>query len=128
MSKYPSLSEADAIIMDILWRNGETSSSAIQREIENTLGWSRQTVRTYLKRLMDKGMVDARQTKKRVFSYYPVVSKEDFVADKTGSFLNKYYDSLPHMFAGIVKNENISDSDLDELEAMIKKLRRKEDK
>lgn len=128
MSKYPDLSEADSIIMEILWRDTETSSSAILKEIEEPLHWSRQTVRTYLKRLMDKGLVGAKETKKRVYSYYPVVSKEDYAADKTGSFLNAYYDSLSHMVAGIVKNENITDSDLDELEALIKRLRNKEEK
>ena len=127
MSKYPNLSLADSKIMEILWRDGETTSSAILGEIEKTLSWSRQTVRTYLKRLMDKGLVDSRETTKRVYIYYPIVSKEEYAADKMGSFLNEYYDSLSHMVAGIVKNENVTDSDLDELEAMIKKLRHKED-
>ena len=128
MSRYPDLSEADSIIMEILWRDGETSSAAILKEIEDTLQWSRQTVRTYLKRLMDKGLVGAKETRKRVYSYYPIVSKENYAADKTGSFLNQYYDSLSHMVAGIVKHENISDSDLQELERMIKQLREKEEK
>ena len=128
MSKYPSLSEADSIIMETLWRDGEMSSSAILGEIEDSLGWTRQTVRTYLKRLMDKGLVGSKETTRRVYCYYPIVSKEKYAADKTGSFLNKYYDSLSHMVAGIVKNENISDKDLDELEVLIKKLRQKEDR
>lgn len=127
MSKYPELSEADSIIMNILWRDGAASSAAILSEIEDSLQWSRQTVRTYLKRLMDKGLVGAKEEKKRVYSYYPVVSKEDYAADKAGSCFNRYYDNLSHMVAGIVKNERISDSDLDELEALIKTLRSKED-
>ena len=128
MSKYPNLSEADSIIMKILWRDGETTSAAVLSEVENSLQWSRQTERTYLKRLMDKGLVGARETRKRVFCYYPVVSKEDYAADKTGSYFKQYYNSLSHMVAGIVENEDISDSDLAALEALIKKLRHKEEK
>ena len=127
MSRYPDMSDADSRIMEILWRDGETSSAAILKEIEDTLGWSRQTVRTYLKRLMDKGLAGARESKKRVFGYYPLVSREDYAADKTGSVLNSLYNgSLSHMVAGIVKNETVSDSELSALEALIKSLRQKE--
>jgi BlaI family penicillinase repressor len=127
MSRYPDLSDADSIIMEILWRDGETSSAMILGEIEGTLGWTRQTVRTYLKRLMDKGLVGTKEIKRRVFCYYPLVSRDDYAADKTGSFLNRYYDSnLAHMVAGIVKNEPISDSELDALETLIKELKNRE--
>ena len=121
MSRYPDLSDADSRIMEILWRNGEA-------EVEETLGWTRQTVRTYLKRLMDKGLVDAKEVTRRVFCYYPLVSRGEYAADKTGSFLSRYYNSnLAHMVAGFVKNESISDDELDELEALIKKLKSRED-
>ena len=125
MSKYPNLTEADSIIMEILWRDGECSSSAILKEVENKLDWTRQTVRTYLARLMDKGLVGTREINKREFRYYPAVTREEYAADKTGSIMNKYYGSLSHMVAGIVQNENITDSDLDELEKLIRRLRNK---
>jgi BlaI family penicillinase repressor len=123
MGKYPDLSDADSRIMEILWRDGEAGSTAIQKEVEETLGWSLQTVRTYLKRLMDKGLAGARETRRRVFSYFPTVSREDYAADKTGSVLSLYHGSLPHMVAGIVKNEDIPEHDLIELEALIRRLR-----
>lgn len=129
MSGYADMSEADSIIMELLWRNGEMSSAAILAEIEETLGWTRQTVRTYLKRLMDKGLVGAKEVKRRVFSYYPLVSRDDYAADKTGSFLSRFYDSsLAHMVAGIVKNEHVPESELNALEALIKELRNGEER
>lgn len=128
MSKYPNLSEADSVIMEILWRSGKAKSAAILTEIEDKLGWSRQTVRTYLIRLMEKGLVGAREINKRALEYYPLVSREEYAADKTGSLLNKYYGSLSHMVAGIIQNEDISDADLDELEKLIQHARKKETK
>ena len=126
MSKYPNLTDPDSIIMEILWRDGECSSAAILKEIASKLDWTRQTVRTYLARLMDKGLVGTKEINKRVYHYYPVVTREEYAADKTGSIFNKYYGSLSHMVAGIVQNENITDTDLDELEKLIQQLRRKE--
>jgi BlaI family penicillinase repressor len=114
--------------MEILWRSGESKSAAILKEIEDKLGWSRQTVRTYLIRLMEKGLVGAREINKRALEYYPLVSREEYAADKTGSLLNKYYGSLSHMVAGIIQNEDISDADLDELEKLIQHARKKETK
>jgi BlaI family penicillinase repressor len=126
MSKYPNLSEADSIIMEILWRDGECSSAAILKEIEDKLDWSRQTVRTYLIRLVEKGLVGTKEVNKRTYHYYPVVSRAEYAADKTGSLLNRYYGSLSHMVAGIIQKEDISDADLDELEKLIQRLRNKE--
>jgi BlaI family penicillinase repressor len=123
MSKYPNLTDADSIIMEILWRDGGCSSSELTRELESKLKWTRQTVRTYLARLIDKGLVAAREVSKRVYHYYPVVSREEYAADKSGSILHKYYGSLSHMVAGIVQNEKISDNELDELERLIQRLR-----
>lgn len=128
MSKYPDLSDADEIIMEILWRDGEVSSAAIVKEVSATLSWSRQTVGTYLSRLMDKGLVGAKKVSERAYRYFPVVSKEAYAADKTGSFFTKYYGSLSHMVAGIAQTADISEKDLAELEALIKEIRTKEGK
>jgi len=128
MSKYPNLTEADSVIMELLWRDGEAGSNAITEEIEDKLNWSRQTVRTYLTRLMEKGLIDARKINERVLRYYPIVSREEYAADKAKSLCNKYYGNVSQMVAGIVDNENISESDLNELENLIKQMKRQEGK
>ena len=125
MSKYPNLSEADSVIMEILWRDGACSSTAILKEIEDKLNWSRQTVRTYLVRLVEKGLVGTREVNKRAYQYCPVVSRAEYAADKAGSLLNKYYGSLPHMVAGILQQEDIPEADLDALEKLLQRARSK---
>ena len=126
MGRYPNLTEADSVIMEILWRDGECSSSDVQKEIEDKLDWSRQTVRTYLVRLVEKGLVGTKELSKRTFLYYPKVSKAEYAADKSGSILNRYYSSLSHMVAGLLQQENVSDEELDELENLIRRARSKE--
>lgn len=123
MGKYPSLTEAESIIMEILWRDGPTTSSKIRKEIKDVLNWSRQTVNTYLNRLVEKGLVEIEQISSRAYHYYPSISRDEYAADRTGSILNKYYDGLPHMIAGLIKNEKISDGELDELERLVQELK-----
>lgn len=123
MGKYPELSEPDKIIMEILWRDGECSSSAILKEIEDKLKWSRQTVRTYLVRLVDKGLVGTNVFSTRTYTYYPVVSKYEYAADKAETLMNAYYDSVPHLLASLLKKETLSEAEFDELEQLIREAR-----
>lgn len=123
MSKYPNLTEADSAIMELLWQQGRMNSAEILRQAGGKLGWTRQTVRTYLARLIDKGLVGSEELNKRDLIYYPVVSRREYAADRSGTILNRYYAGLADMVAGIVQSENVSDSDLDELESLIRKLR-----
>ncbi|MDD2503310.1 MAG: BlaI/MecI/CopY family transcriptional regulator [Clostridia bacterium] len=125
MSKYPNLSNADSTIMEILWRDGGAASSEIQEEVKEVLNWSRQTVNTYLNRLMEKGLVGTEEINKRLYRYYPVVSRNEYAADKANGVINKYYGNLTHMVAGFVENDKITDSDLDELESLIQELKGK---
>ena len=127
MSKYPDLTEADSIIMEILWRDGVSTSMKIQKEVKDILNWSRQTVNTYLNRLMEKGLVGVKEGNRRSYSYYPIVSREEYAADKANSVISKYYGNLPHMIARFVEAEKITDDDLDELERLIQDLKGKGD-
>ena len=113
------------MIMEILWRDGTISSSEIQKEIKNVLNWSRQTVNTYLNRLVEKGLVGIQEINKRAYNYYPTISRDEYAADRTSSILNKYYGSLSHMVAGFIKNEKVSDMELNELERLIQDIRMK---
>ena len=125
MKSYPNLSKADSIIMEIIWKEKEVSSKYVLTETEKKLGWSRQTVKTYLIRLQEKGLVGVRKLSARVHFYYPLISREDYAAGMAGTYLKKYYNSLSHMMAGLIKKEDVSDDELDELEQIIKQYRNK---
>ncbi len=42
-----------------------------------------------------------------------------------GEYLDKYFGSLSHMMAGLIKREDISEEELDELEDVIRQYRNK---
>ena len=128
MAIYPKLSKSDSIIMDIIWEEKEVSSKVILLKIEKILGWSRQTVKTYLNRLQEKGMIGVNIISPRVHLYYPLVTREEYATEMAGTYLEKYFDDLSHMMAGLIKRENVTDSELDALEAIIKEQRAKNSK
>ena len=91
MTKYPDLSQADSVIMEIIWQNEEVSSKEISLQVEDTLGWSRQTVKTYLNRLLDKGLIGVNIISPRCHTYYSLISKEDYAAEKTSDYMKKIF-------------------------------------
>jgi BlaI family penicillinase repressor len=123
MSEYEKISDNEWVVMEILWRDGEAKSSAISKELEETKGWAAPTVRTFLKRLISKKVADARPDEhdKRIFWYYPKVSRQDYLAYQTQGHLKRYYSGdLPQLMVGLLKNEYISGEELHEIENLIK--------
>lgn len=126
MSEYKSLSKADRLMMELLWKNGEVSNATILKELDGVRDWSRHTVKTYLRRLIEKGFVGIRQINARMNMYYPLIIKKDFVADETKTYLNDRFDGLTHMVAGLIEKEMVSSEEIDKLEQLISKYKTKE--
>jgi len=124
MREYNTISDNEWLIMEILWRDGRTKSSTIEAELKTNKDWANPTVRTFLKRLMTKGIVTADQDAKdkRVYWYYPAISKEEYIASQTQGHLNRYYSGrLPQLVAGLLKEESVSDQELNEIENLLRR-------
>ena len=125
MDKYSGLSKNDSIIMEIAWEKGEVNNASILEELKDEPNWTRHTVKTYLLRLVDKGLLELKQISPRKFVYHPLVTKEEYLAEEASSYLNDHFGGLTHMVAGLVDNEKISDEEIASLEQFIKSLKDK---
>lgn len=124
MSEYDTISDNEWVVMEILWRDGEIKSSTVTAELEESKGWASETVRTFLKRLISKGVAAARQDEndKRIYWYYAMVTKEDYIAYLTKGHLKRYYHGrLPQLVAGLLEDESVSDQELSEIENILKR-------
>ena len=111
------------LAMEILWRDGEVKSATVSDELKKSKGWASETTRTYLRRLITKGVAASRQDEhdKRIYWYYPIISKEEYIACQTKGHLRRYYGSrLPQLVAGLLKDEHVSEQELNELEHILK--------
>ncbi len=125
MENYANLSEADKKIMDIVWEMGEVDNSDIMTALDGFRDWSRHTVKTYLRRLNEKGLVGIRQINARKNVYYPLITKSAYMAEESSIYLKDHYKSLTHMVAGLLEREKISDDELDNLQQLIKEYKSK---
>lgn len=111
-----SISPAELPIMKVLWEKGELSSPKIFEEIEGNVS----TLKTLLKRLVDKGAVGTHQINSRTYMYYPILSREDYINQERRGFLARVFDgSKNRMLLNFVKEEKISRSDIEKLLEMI---------
>lgn len=117
------LSDAELDVMLAVWQ----SPPPIQRgDLEEQLkshNWADTTVLTLLSKLVEKGYLSLERQGRRNL-YYPLVSEADYRTWANRSFLGKMYQSsLRRMVASLVESQDLTDSDLQELEEFITEQR-----
>jgi len=89
--------------------------------LSETVGWSKSTVTTMVRRMTDKGLL-AFDTDGRTKHFRASVSREDVVAQETDSLLDRaYHGSLGLMLSALVSGKGLKKSDIDELYAILEK-------
>ena len=117
------ITNAERMIIEVIWQYGELSNGDIVNIINEQTEWSRHTVKTYTNSLLKKGLLGMNQESPRKIRYFPLITKEKFLALTTGSHLRKNYSKLSYMIAGLINNEVITDDEIDELEKLIKEYK-----
>lgn len=104
------ISEAEWEIMKIIWNNEPLKASQIVKKIQTRKSWNDKTIRTLIRRLVDKNILIAK--KEKVNMYYPLVSKEKCIKDVTNSFIDRVFDgSIVTFIATYINSNNISTED-----------------
>lgn len=101
--------------MEQLWDHGSMTIMELFHALEVDPGWSKSTVNTMLKRMMDKEIISYKEGEK-ARQYYPLVSRDEAAVAETESLLDKIYEgSVSLMMSTLVKKKKISKKELDEL-------------
>lgn len=84
-----SISNAEWEIMRVVWTKEETTSSQILEILEQKTDWTASTVKTLLKRLVDKGYL-AIQKSGKSFLYSTLVSEEEAINRQADELFDKF--------------------------------------
>lgn len=114
------ITDSEAEVMNVLWEAGHQLPFAdIRKTLEERSNWETSTIKTLLRRLSKKGVVLA--TKKEVFYYKPMVSKEEYNEYITQSLIDRLYcGSAKKLVASLVGNKKLNDNDIEELRTLFK--------
>jgi predicted transcriptional regulator len=77
----PELSPAQREIMEIVWERGEVTANEVRRVLSRTRSVARNTVRTLLERMEDKGWLNHR-AEGRTFLYSAARPRQDAIRRK----------------------------------------------
>ena len=117
------LTQAEAEIMNYFWSLPKDATFGevlqfFQNEAER--GWKKQTLNTYLRKLIGKGLIVTQKKGTRLY-YRASVGKEEFGTLKSQEVIGTYYGgSTARFFAAFSDSNSLSQSEAQELLNMLK--------
>lgn len=118
------ISDAEWEVMTIVWEQAPVPAAAVAEALEKRKQWSLATVRTLLRRLVNKRALDQRPEGKR-FLYTPRVSMAECVRQESESFLDRVLGRTPPATVlQLVDKADLSKQDIQELRRILKQKER----
>lgn len=120
MDRQHTVTHAEWSIMEQLWESPKTLMELVNTLAE-TVGWSKSTVTTMVRRMTEKGLIDF-DTDGRTKLFHAAFTRKEVAAQETDSLLSRaYHGSLGLMLSAMVSSKDLKKSDIDELYAILKK-------
>ena len=88
MKNLPRISEAEWVVMQILWSQGARTANEIIQELEGKVQWNHRTIRTLINRLLNKRAIHF-DKEGREYRYSPAVSEDQCTRYERLSFLGR---------------------------------------
>ena len=105
MQKKIVINDSELPIMKALWKKDGVTSLEILGNIKG----NKNTLKTLLRRLVERGAVRVEEINQRNYRYFAVVTEADYIESQRKNFLQKVFDgSAEKMLLNFVKEENIS--------------------
>lgn len=116
----PKVYDSEYKFCQILWANEPVKSRELVRLCQEQLGWKSTTTYTVIKRLSQRGVLKNEDT-----IVTSLVSKEEVQTAQVEELVDRTFDgSLPAFVAAFTRHQNISDREIDEVQAMIDRYRK----
>jgi predicted transcriptional regulator len=117
-----SISEAEAAIMEVLWRKSPRTTEEILAEVGPTQDWQLGTVKSLLNRLLRKEAVQATQDGRR-YLYSPLLARDDYVSAESDGLLGRLFDGrVAPLVAHFSQHRRLSKKDIAELRKLLDEL------
>ena len=112
------MSQSESLIMEYLWKNDEGKCfSEIMEYLNGELqkNWKKQTINTFIRHLIDKGLVTAEATQKSR-RYHAALTPVQFARGKANNY---YGGSVQTFLSALTGGKQLSKELADELQKMV---------
>ena len=123
MSRQIPISDAESLVMDVLWRGraGMPADEVIAALVTEKR-WQEATIKTLLNRLFKKGALSASKDGRR-YLYTAVLKREQWVSSESTSMLDRLFGGrVAPLVAHFGKHRKLSAADIAELKQLVKEL------
>ena len=125
MTKIPKISEAEWVVMEVVWRKHPVTALEVVQQLTAHKQWQDQTIRTMLRRLIGKKALKYRAEGK-VYYYEPAVSREQCVRGESESFLERVFGGTTHpLLLHLMQEANLSSDEIAELRRILRDKEKK---
>ena len=112
-------------VMNCLWEAPPQSLMQLVAVLGERVGWSKSTCATMVRRMTEKGLLGYEEKGKAKY-FFPKVKKDDVVVQETRDFLQRIYDgSVGMMMSALLRQNDLSREDIQELQAILKEAEEK---
>jgi predicted transcriptional regulator len=114
------LFDAELKVMEILWREGDTTAKRIAEILSEQISWSKTTTYTIIKRCLDKGAIERREPH---WICHPLVTIEEAREYETNELINKMFGgAAEQLVASILERSNLSKEEIERLKRVVHEL------
>ena len=128
MKEEVKVTNSEWYVMNCLWEQNPLSLMQLVPILKESAGWSKSTSATMVRRMTEKGLISYEENGKTKY-FFPKVDKQDVVVQETRDFLQRIYDgSVGMMMSALVRQDDLSAEDIQELQEILKAAEKKTQK
>jgi predicted transcriptional regulator len=117
------ISDAEHAVMEVLWDESPLAAQDVVERVAPARGWSANTVKTLLGRLLAKNVIAADEDGRR-YQYRPLVARGDYVEGESRRLIDRLFGGkLTPLVAHLAERDALTDQDIAEIEALLKEIK-----
>jgi BlaI family transcriptional regulator, penicillinase repressor len=118
-SGFPRISEAELLVMRVLWSKSSSTANAVVEALGARIGWKPRTIQTLLRRLVDKKAVRF-EKRGREYVFHPIVDEGDYTHRASLHFLDRFFGgSVAPFLACFLEREKLTPEQIGELRQLL---------
>jgi len=111
------LFDSELKIMDVLWREGDSTAKHISDVLSREVGWNMNTTYTLIKRCITKGAVERSEPH---FMCHALIDKAEVQESETNELIDRIFDgSADKLFASLLGRKKLTDEQIAKLRSIV---------
>ena len=122
MSEALSISDAEAVVMQVLWQRQPLAAEDVFAAVAARNGWAEPTVKTLLNRLLNKGAIAASKQGRR-YLYSPRIERAQWVLQQSEGLVDRVFGGrVAPLVAHFSERGKLSAEDIAALKQLLQEL------